>query len=286
MSLVNQMDSNSETNCQQNVKINWGWTAARDAFQILTTTLLSLLLPLSFLILARLSTARYLLSVLDNYPGMKPISLLCTLFLSIKPSILHFLVSLLSFAALTHGLTGKIAFLRPLVEQVAKPRLYAAWVFLCAVQVCIGLGIEGSIAAGIDGLRFDVNRSPLCRVIFFLGLHETMLFWSRNVVKPVVDDTVFGCSREEKCVEKVAMAFTFGGLWWWRLRDEMEPLVVLAEIKRELMISIEVADFMDWWLYYLTVTIGMVRVVKGLVWIVTILICRKVQVSIANDEKV
>ncbi|CAI9767862.1 unnamed protein product [Fraxinus pennsylvanica] len=280
------MGSNSETNCQQNVKKNWGWTAARDAFQILTTTLLSLLLPLSFLLLARLSTARYLLSVSDNYPATKPISLLWTLFLYTKPTILHLLLSLLSVAALTHGLTGKVAFLRPSVEPVARPGLHAAWVFLCAVQVCVGLGIEGSIAAGIDSLRFDEKRNILCRVIFFFGLHETMLFWSRNVVKPVVDDTVFGCSREEKWIEKVVMTVTFAGLWWWRLRDEVDPLVVVAEIKRELMISVGMADFMDWWLYYLTVTTGVVRVVKGLVWIVTVLVCRRVQVSIANDEKV
>ncbi|KAL2556585.1 uncharacterized protein Fot_01324 [Forsythia ovata] len=281
------MGSNSETNCQQNVKKFWNCgAAARDVFQILTTTLLGLHLPLSFLLLARLSTARYLLSVSDNYPTTKPNSLLCSIFLYTKPTILLLLVSLVSVAALTHGLTGKIAFLRPSLEPVARHSLYAAWVFLCTLQVCVGLGIEGSIAAGVDGLRFAEKRSLLCRVIFFLGLHETTLFWSRNVVKPVVDDTVFGYVKEEKWVEKVAMAFTFGGLWWWRLRNEVEPLVVVAEIKREFMISVGVDDFMGWWLYYLTVTIGMVKVVKGLIWAVTSLIWRRVQASTANDEKV
>ncbi|KAL2556495.1 uncharacterized protein Fot_01234 [Forsythia ovata] len=241
------MGSNSETNCQQNVKKFWNCgAAARDVFQILTTTLLGLHLPLSFLLLARLSKVCYLLSVSDNYPTTKPNSLLCSIFLYTKPTILLLLVSLVSVAALTHGLTGKIAFLRPSLEPVARHSLYAAWVFLCTLQVCVGLGIEGSIAAGVDGLRFAEKRSLLCRVIFFLGLHETTLFWSRNVVKPVVNDTVFGYVKEEKWVEKAAMAFTFGGLWWWRLRNEVEPLVVVAEIKREFMISVGVDDFMGW----------------------------------------
>ena len=67
------------------------------------------------------------------------------------------------------------------------------------------------------------------------------------------------------------MALSLGGLWWWRLRDEVESLVIVAEMKREL----GVADFVGWLLYYLTVTIGMVRVVRGLMWVGMVLLGRR-----------
>lgn len=94
-------------------------------------------------------------------------------------------------------------------------------------------------------------------------------------MKPVVDDTVFGAARGEKWVERVAVAASFGCIWWWRLRDEVESLVVVAKAKRELSMGIGVADFVGWWLYYLTVTIGMVRVVKGVMWLSMVLLCRR-----------
>lgn len=114
-----------------------------------------------------------------------------------------------------------------------------------------------------------------------------MLFWGRTVVKPVVDDTIFGYWRKEGWVEKVALGLSYGGLWWWRLREEVESLVMVPEVKRELMMGIGVADFVGWWLYYLTVTIGMVRVVKGLISPVLILTRRREEgESRPNDEKV
>lgn len=44
----------------------------------------------------------------------------------------------------------------------------------------------------------------------------------------------FGIIAEEDktWVKKVAIAMSFGGLWWWSLRDEVESLVV---------------DFFGWW---------------------------------------
>ncbi|KAA8543024.1 hypothetical protein F0562_021481 [Nyssa sinensis] len=126
----------------------------------------------------------------------------------------------------------------------------------------------------------------LSRVVFFLGLHETMLHWMRTVVKLVVDDTIFGFRREERWVERVAMAASFGTLWWWRLRDEIESLVVVPEVKTQLLISIGLADFVGWWLYYLTVTVGMIRVVKGLMWLGMILLCncRRVKGKLQEDQ--
>ncbi|KAK4441837.1 hypothetical protein Salat_0518600 [Sesamum alatum] len=264
--------------------------AVREPFRILTTILLSLLLPLSFLLLARISTAHYLLSVSDYYPipTQPAYSSLCSLlFYTKNPSILHLLVSFLSVSSLTHALTGNTTFISQSPEPLTRPRLYVAWILLCVLQVCVGLGIEGSIAAGIDGSGFGQENSFVCRLILFFGLHETMLFWGRTVVKPVVDDTIFGYWRKEGWVEKVALGLSYGGLWWWRLREEVESLVMVPEVKRELMMGIGVADFVGWWLYYLTVTIGMVRVVKGLISTVVILTRRREGgESRPNDEKV
>ncbi|KAL3849669.1 hypothetical protein ACJIZ3_011551 [Penstemon smallii] len=255
--------------------------AVRAPFQIITTTLLSLLLPLSFLLLARLSTAHYLLSVSDNYPTPNPPSFATSLFLfTKKPTILHVLVALISVSSLIHGLNGKITFLDQIPNPLPRRRLYIAWILLCVFQVCVGLGIEGSIAAGIDGSGFGAETSLFSRMVFFFGLHETMLFWGRAVVKPVVDDTIFGFQVGEGWAAKVAVGVSFGGLWWWRLREEVEALVVVPEVKRELMMGIGAADFLGWWLYYLTVTIGMVRVVKGLIFMVMIVTRRRVVVEI------
>lgn len=94
-----------------------------------------------------------------------------------------------------------------------------------------------------------------------------MANWCRVVVKPVVDDTVLGFPREERWTERAAAAVSFGGLWWWRLREELESLVVVPEVKRELLMGIGAADFVAWRLYYLTVTIGLVKIVKGFMWL-------------------
>lgn len=247
----------------------------RETFHILTVTLLSLLLPLSFLLLARLSIAHYLLSLGTNIAIPQPFSLVFSFFLYTNPTLLHAFVSIISLATLVHGLTGRMALLSEATSQSFQPRLYTAWIFLCTLQVCVGLGIEVSIAARIESTSLGSERSLLCRVVFFLGLHETMLNWSRTIVKPVVDDTIFGAAREERWAERVIMASSLGGLWWWRLRDEVESLAIVAEMKRELLMGVGVADFVGWWLYYLTVTIGMVRVVKGLMWVGMVLLCRR-----------
>lgn len=257
-----------------NGKKNGGGAAViRETFHILTNTLLSLLLPLSFLLLARIATANYFRSASDNYPTQHPTSLLCSLFLNKRPTILHLLVSVISAATLTQGLTGKITFLSQ--PTLTRHRLYAAWIILGVLQLCVGLGIEGSIAAGVDGSSFGQEKGLLCRVLFFLGLHETTRFWWRTVVKPVVDDTVFGVYREEEgWVMKVVIGVGFGWLWWWRVREEVEALALAAEVRRELMMGIGVTDFVGWWLYYITVTVGMVRIVKGLIAVLMFLVSK------------
>ncbi|XP_050378126.1 uncharacterized protein LOC126795324 [Argentina anserina] len=260
----------------------------KQPFQILTITLLSLLLPLSFLLLSRLSCANYYylltLSAISSPPPPQPLessTYFCdfcsSLLLYSTPFLLYILVSVVSIAALIHGLTGRVTIIAEPPCPIFRPRLYTAWIFLCTLQMCVGLGIEESIATGIDGSSLSSldKCNLLSRVVFFLGLHETMLHWCRVVVKPVVDDTVFGGAREERWVERGVMAASVGWLWWWRLRDEIESLVVVTMAKKELSMNIGIADFIGWWLYYVTVTIGMVRVVKGFMWLAMIFLCRR-----------
>lgn len=275
-------------NWQQKAKKLLSCVIFTEPFHVLTISLLSLLLPLSFLLLARLSCYNYLLTITS--PTQPPSSFLISVLLYTNPAILYALVSIVSIATLFHGLTGKITLLSKSPGVIHHPRLYTAWILLCTIQICVSLGIEGSIAAGIDGSSFDVEKSLLSRLIFFLGLHETMLHWCRTVVKPVVDDTVFGVDRDEKWVQRVTMALSFGILCWWRLRDEVESLVIVAEAKRELLMRVDVTNLVGWWLYYLTVTIGMVRVVKSLMWVGFVLLCRRVRAnsgdSCEDEDKV
>lgn len=121
---------------------------------------------------------------------------------------------------------------------------------------------------------FGVERSLLMRVIFLVGLHQTTQVWARMVVRPVVDDTVFGVEREVRLVERVVVAASLGGLWWWRLRDDVESLVVMVEAKKEQLMDVRVSDFVGWWLYYLTLTIGIVKIVRLLIGMATIFLFR------------
>lgn len=255
---------------------------SKEIFYLFTFTLLTLLLPLSFLLLAKFSDAQYYLQTLSWYHSPQHFPYVLTLAVHINPLILYVLVSIVSICSFIHGLTGKITILSDSssLNSVFQPRLYVAWILLCTFQVCVGLGIEGSILAGLYDSDYDssfgVERGLLSRVVFLLGLHETMHVWARMVVRPVVDDTVFGCIvRKEKWVERVAVAASLGALWWWRLREDVESLVIMVEAKKEQLMDVKMSDFVGWWLYYVTVTIGMVRVVKGLMWMGTIFLCRR-----------
>ncbi|KAI3920596.1 hypothetical protein MKW92_041311 [Papaver armeniacum] len=238
-------------------------------FYIFTLILLSLLLPLSFLLLARLSHVKYL---------SLPPSFLLSLFLNVNPALLEFLLSFFSVTALFHGLTGKFTLLYG--SPPLQPRLHIAWICLF-LQVTVGLGTDIIVISGVLPDDFGGDKRGLLpsRIIFFIGLDETMLHWGRTVVRPVVDDTIFGGARTEKWFEKVAISAALVALWLWRLRDEVEMLVLVVEIKRELLIGLGISDFIRWWLYYLTVTIGMLRVIKGFIWFAKGLFSRRPQHS-------
>ncbi|CAI9105469.1 OLC1v1004397C1 [Oldenlandia corymbosa var. corymbosa] len=275
----------------------------RIPFQIFTTILLSLLLPLSFLLLARLSAAHYLSLIAGNesnsdHPAAPAGMIASFLFLYKSKSIfLYALVSLITAAAFVHGLTSTRLILltnqlpAPAPEPVSRRhpntaiKVYLAWVLLFTFQVCVGLGIEGSICAGIDGSGFAAGAdekindfliiiTTVIRAFLLVGLHETMSFWSRYVVKPVVADTVGGGDGDGSkinwdMIERIGVALSLGALWWWRLRDEVEALVAVPElIAREGRHVVGAAEFSGWWLYYLTVSIGTMRLFKGAVWVV------------------
>ncbi|XP_027352932.1 uncharacterized protein LOC113863526 [Abrus precatorius] len=277
---------------------DYATSTPKEVFYLFTLTILTLLLPLSFLLLARFSDAQYFLQSFTWYHSPNPFPYVLTLAMHINPFILNVLVSFVSIVSLIHSLTGKITILNEsssssTSSSVLHPRLYTAWILLCTFQVCVGLGIEGSIEAGLydTDSSFGVERSLLSRVVFLLGLHETTQVWCRMVVRPVVDDTVFGVLRKERWVERVGMAASLGMLWWWRLREEVETLVIMVEAKKELLMDVRLIDFVGWWLYYVIVTIGMVRIVKGLVWMAMICLRRRAsEISMVqpseNDDKV
>lgn len=248
----------------------------RRAFHVLTITLLSLLLPFSFLLLARLSIANF-----SSSQDPPEIAFLLSLFFRPgNPNPIHAVVSVISMSALLHGLAGWSLFSvsRPTAAAATggQFRLSMAWALLCALQVLVGLGIEGSIASGIGGFQnFDVGRCLASGAFFFLGLQGTMAHWSRAVVRPVVDDTVYGEAGVGAVRQWPEKAAAYGGLWWWRLRYEVDSMVIVPRAKKELSMGVGVVDFVGWWLYYLTVTIGMVRFVKGLLRVASLLLCRR-----------
>ncbi|KAK2457053.1 hypothetical protein QL285_004364 [Trifolium repens] len=207
-------------------------------FHLLTISILTLLLPLSFLLLASLSSAKFYLQI----DSPQPLPYLFTFAIHTSPCILYVLVSIVSVATLINGLMGKITLLNDSSNSILlQTRRYISWkwILLCTFQICVGLGIEASIAAGVfntdgdddvfdvndddDGSSFVVERSLLSRMIFLLGLHETTQIWSKVVVRPVVDDTIFGTGKRERLwIEKVVVAGSLGTLWWWKLREEVE----------------------------------------------------------------
>lgn len=237
-------------------------------FHTFTITLLSLTFPLSFLLLARLSLAQHLLTfTLDPPPSL----ILLSLFTSTNPPLIHSLVFILTATALVHALTGRIL----------QPGLCFAWASLCALHLCIGSGIKATIVAGLRPVSI-VQVTSLRRGLFFVGLYETMMVGSSVIVRPIVDDTIYGVMKEETSAERVAMGAAFGALWWWSLRFEVEVLGAIVEVKKEMLLGVTMYDFISWMIYYMAVTIGAVRFAKGFSWLAKFLICKERYKSFGN----
>jgi len=89
---------------------------------------------------------------------------------------------------------------------------------------------------GVKGFAFCHGRRS--RGGWFSSEAETSM-----VVRPVVDDTMFGVEREVRLVERVVVEASLGGLWWWRFREDLESLVVMMEAKKEQLMDVRVTDF-------------------------------------------
>ncbi|ESQ36679.1 hypothetical protein EUTSA_v10009368mg [Eutrema salsugineum] len=246
---------------QKNARSSWSLVRP---FQMISISLLSLLVPLSFLFLSRLS--------LSSSSAPVTVSGLFSFFHQADVGVLYTILSLIIVSTLIHHLSGKPEC------SVFHSHLHICWIVLFIVQACVAFGIEGSMSTTMStnpdkGFSLaSQERWVLVRVMFFLGLHEVMLMWFRVVVKPVVDDTVFGVYVEERWSERAVVAVTFGLMWWWRLRDEVESLVVIAEVKRNLLIRLESFDFVNWCMYYTCVVIGIVKIIKGFTYFVNMFI--------------
>ncbi|XP_010474670.1 PREDICTED: uncharacterized protein LOC104754229 [Camelina sativa] len=263
------------------------WSLLRP-FQMISVSLLSLLVPLSFLFLSRLS--------LSSFSAPVTVSGVFSLLHQVDVGVLYTILSPIIVSTLIHNLSGKPEC------SVLHAHLYICWIVLFIVQACVAFGIEGTMSTTMS-INTDTSfslasqeRWVLVRVMFFLGLHEVMLMWFRVVVKPVVDDTVFGVYvEEERWSERAIVAVTFGLMWWWRLRDEVESLVVVAEVKRNLLIRLGGLDFLNWWMYYICVGIGLVKIFKAFLFFVNMLIlaikrsrkgCESFVVDMCNDNNV
>ncbi|XP_051141806.1 uncharacterized protein LOC127258828 [Andrographis paniculata] len=235
-----------------------------EACRIVGTTFLSFLLPLTFLLLARLCTTRYFLTVSDSHRhhnqyhngNCNDIILiqLPTLTLSLLASLLTFAALLLHLhcSSLTSTSTCTTAF---------------SCILLFLMQLSLTLGIYG-IDSHSDA---EINSHTVGRLFlprrlaFAFGLHEAMLFWSWIAVKPVVDKVIFGegrtrtrswaCSR----LEKTAMAAGLANLWWSKLSEEAEALVVVPWVKWHLGMDLTLPDLLACLSYYLTASLGLLR---------------------------
>lgn len=185
---------------------------------------------------------------------------------------------------ITVSLNAKINII---MGRVIRPRLRNACFFLVVLQLCLGLGIVGRREAGVQLLLLAAGESSLLnKVVMSVGLHETMLCWCRTIVRPVVDDAVLGGRFEERrwpWVEKAALSAAFGGLWWWKLRHEVEALVGLVEMRWYNMMRIEVTDFLSWCLYFFTIYVGICKICRGFI---TVCCFRRIMIDDGEEENI
>lgn len=231
------------------------------SFHCLAFTLLSLHLPLSFLLMTKLTTAHHLISTSRAAP-YHPISIVIALLVETNPPLLHSVLLFICLFALMETVTGR----------KVKPRLHVGWATLCLSQLCVGLGVEvttnvaGGLAMEENSVQTQLSWAP--QMLFFVGLYETALFWSRVVVKPAVDDAAAMTAAGERWVDRAAMGAAFGGLWWWKVRGEV------VKVSRDGLMGMEVVDLLCWSVYWAILVIGFVRLVKVPFWIVTALMIR------------
>ncbi|CAN0888783.1 hypothetical protein LINGRAHAP2_LOCUS15935 [Linum grandiflorum] len=282
-----------------------GSSAAAEAFHITTTTLLSLLLPVSFLLIARFSCYNYLIADQDTSASSSS----STFLNSVVNITLYGVVSVVTVSALVNGIMVRPDLAGPLVRPKRcynRLRSCGAWMLICCLQICVRFGAEldgsrsavvAAVVAGISDLNDDraagsgsKGSGLLIRAGLFLGLYEIMFHWLSMVVRPVVDSAIFGRVRDEWWVQRVVTGLSFGTLWWWwGLNEEVESLAVVAAAKWNRVSHAEDGfdlvglDLVGWWLYYVTFIIGMVRVAKGAMWVGLVLLCERREVVISGS---
>lgn len=282
----------------------WPWKYWKEqALQSFTTILLTLFLPLSFLLLLRVSAAQSHVFYDYDATGGSDDDLLAFLFLCGNSTILYVLLTLITLAAFVHSFTrGRLSLIQHLSlsnhpqspaevddsRRRRRPRwgrsLSLAWLLVCTSLVVAELGIEFELhgsdpSSDHHGRRQESFLTSIRGLLFVVGLYETTLYWSKSVVKPVVEDTVMmmgltssssGSKEEEeeetkiRWFDRVGLGVSFGALWWWRLRDHVESLVVVTDDH-----AAKVAGFVGFGLYYLTVSIGVIRAFTGVMWVGT-----------------
>ncbi|KAJ0979919.1 hypothetical protein J5N97_015393 [Dioscorea zingiberensis] len=221
----------------------------KHVFHKVSLTLLSLLLPLSFLLLSRMSSPS---------PMLSP-SIFVSFTLRISSLLLQSLVAIISLSTLYCALTSRIP----------RPPLFISWTILFIFQASVSFGIESSIAAGVQ----PVAAVSTCRVpwiaytIFFIGLYETMMTWVKMLVKPVADDTIFMSSINDCFIDKVVVGLAYSVLWMKVLQDEMEPLV-LAVGNEGLVMHGGCSGLLLWLIGYVTTIAGLMKIILGAVWMI------------------
>ncbi|CAN1196435.1 hypothetical protein LINPERHAP2_LOCUS43567 [Linum perenne] len=275
-----------------------GLSTVAEILHVSTTTLLSLLLPVSFLLIARFSCYSYLIA--DHATSTT------ASFLGVVVNLtLYGVVSIVTVSALVNSIMVS----PELVGSLVRPkggygwlRSCGSWMLICCLQICVRLGaeMEGSrgsamvaaVVVGMSELEDEVGgvgksgSGLLIRAGLFLGLYEIMFHWLSVVVRPMVDGAIFGRVRDEWWVQRAVTGMSFGALWWWwGLNEEVESLAIVAAAKWNQVGRMEDGtdlvglDMVGWWLYYVTFIIGMVRVAKGVMWVGLIMLCERREVS-------
>lgn len=219
----------------------------KQSFHAICLTLLSLLLPLSYLLFPRL-----------NSPP--PLSL------TFNTIIFYIFISFLSLSSLFYSFTGH--------TLLIKLPICIAWAFLCLFQACVTSGIEATIRSEFEPLENTsgtAHETWLKKTLFFIGIYEQMMLWEMTLVKPVVDDAIYDEERKERGIERFIMWLSFSGLWLWLLQREIEPLV-LASGRGELRNEAGWSNFILWLVTVATLLTGFVSAVKFLVWQIIVLL--------------
>ncbi|KAK8914509.1 hypothetical protein KSP39_PZI023825 [Platanthera zijinensis] len=216
------------------------------SFHTASLIVLSLLHPLSFLLISRQNS--------PPHPSSTPISV-----------CFHILISSLSLSSLYSSISG-----HPLRLKLPAA---VAWAILCLYQACITFGIETTIREGFKPPKNTTctgdHETRLKSALLFIGIYDQTILWRRKFVKPVVDDALYGKESEEWGAERLMTGAGLGVLWVWLLQGELGTLV-LATGEGGLRRAAGCSGFVVWMVGFVTLMAGFVRAVEMIVWVVSV----------------